>query len=121
MKNPVWTLPVLALTLAVGASLPAAAQHMGGHHSSHATPTPAPVQPGAEMVAGEVRKIDAPAKKITLKHGEIKSIGMPPMTMAYDLKDEALAKDLKVGDAVQFSAVAGPGGSYLVTELRRAK
>ena len=38
-------------------------------------------QPAAtEMTDGEVRKIDKETKKITLKHAEIKSLDMPPMT-----------------------------------------
>ena len=42
------------------------------------------------MTEGEVRKVDAAAGKITLKHGEIKSLDMPPMTMVFRVKDPAL-------------------------------
>ena len=109
---------VLAVAVASAASLPALAQHK---HGDHPAPAAAATLPGAELVAGEVRKIDVAMKKITLKHGEIRSIGMPPMTMVYELKDVALAKDVKVGDAVQFRAVPATGGAYVVTDLRRAK
>lgn len=108
--------PALALALAL--PLSTAAQPKAGERSA-ATPAAAPS--AAEWVAGVVRKVDLAAKSITLKHGEIKSISMPPMTMPYDLKDASLAKDLKAGDAVEFRAVAGPAGSYLITELRRSK
>ena len=46
------------------------------------------------LVAGEVKKIDKPAGRITLKHAEIKLYDMPGMTVAYKVQ---------VGDRVQFN------------------
>ena len=43
----------------------------------------------AELSEGEIRKIDQAAGKITLAHGEIKSIDMPPMTMVFTVKNPA--------------------------------
>jgi Cu(I)/Ag(I) efflux system protein CusF len=34
----------------------------------------------------EVRKVDKDAGKITLKHGEIKNLDMPPMSMVFQVK-----------------------------------
>ena len=42
------------------------------------------------MTDGEVRKIDKEAGKITIKHGEIKHMDMPGMTMVFVAKDKAL-------------------------------
>lgn len=53
---------------------------------------------------GEVRKIDKDAGKITLKHGEIKNLGMPPMSMVFKAKDPALLGKVKAGDKVRFTA-----------------
>jgi Cu/Ag efflux protein CusF len=72
------------------------------------------------MADGEVRKIDKDNKKITLKHGEIKSLDMPPMTMAFQVKDAGLLDKLKPGDKVQFSAVK-EGGKITVTDIRAVK
>lgn len=58
----------------------------------------------AEMVAGEVRKVDKEAKKITIKHGEIKNLEMPPMTMVYQVKDPALLDKVKAGSSPTESA-----------------
>ncbi|MBC7617751.1 MAG: copper-binding protein [Candidatus Saccharibacteria bacterium] len=44
----------------------------------------------ANMTDGEIRKIDKEAKKITIKHGGIKNLYMPGMTMAFQVKDVAL-------------------------------
>ncbi len=66
---------------------------------------------------GEVRKIDRDAGKITLKHGEIKPLDMPPMTMVFEVRDKALLDGVKPGDRVRFRAVQ-EGGKSRVTEIR---
>lgn len=73
-----------------------------------------------ELTNAEVRKIDLAAGKITLQHEEIKNLGMPPMTMAYQVKDRAALKPLKVGDKVQFSADK-VNGAYTVLTLTAVK
>jgi len=54
------------------------------------------------LVAGEVKKIDKPAGRITLKHAEIKAYDMPGMTGAYKVQDPAMLDKVQVGDHVQF-------------------
>jgi len=68
---------------------------------------------------GEVRRIDKAQAKITLKHGEIKSLDMPPMTMVFRVKDPKWLDGLAVGDKVKFSA-AQENGQYVVTGLVKA-
>lgn len=75
----------------------------------------------AAPISGEVKKIDADAGKITLKHGPAKSLGMDePMTMVYRVKDPAMLKQVKVGDKVSFEAEEAASG-YTVTKLQKAK
>ena len=69
-----------------------------------ASATPASSVPKAEMTEAEVRKVDGAAGKITLKHGEIKNLGMPPMTMVFQVKDPAFLAQVKAGDRVHFTA-----------------
>lgn len=73
----------------------------------------------AQSADGEVRKIDKAAAKLTLKHGEIKSIDMPPMTMVYRVKDTKMLDALAVGDKVKFDA-AKVDGQYVVTVIKKA-
>jgi len=75
----------------------------------------------AEAADGVVQKIDKGAGKITLKHGEIKSLGMPPMTMVFQVRDPALLDKVKVGDKVKFEAEQPKGGGYAVTSIEPAK
>ena len=69
-----------------------------------------------DMTDGEVRKIDLDGSRITLKHGEIKSLDMPAMTMVFVVKDKAVLGQFKAGDKVRFKAV-NEGGKLTVTEL----
>ncbi len=72
------------------------------------------------MADGEVRKIDVSAKKITLKHGEIKNLDMPPMTMLFQVKDPAMLEKVKLGDKVQFT-VENANGAMTVLTIEPAK
>jgi Cu/Ag efflux protein CusF len=71
---------------------------------------------GSELAHGEIRKIDKAAAKITIKHGDIPSIDMPPMTMVFGVKDAALLENVKAGDKIRFDVVQ-EGGKYIVTRL----
>lgn len=73
-------------------------------------------QAAASLAHGEIRKIDKAAAKITIKHGDIPSIEMPPMTMVFGVKDPAWLDNVKAGDKVRFDAVQ-EGGKYIVTRL----
>lgn len=74
----------------------------------------------AELAEGEVRKVYSDNRKITLKHGEIKNLDMPPMTMTFNVKDAALLAKLQVGDRVRFRAEKDQG-SYWLTAIERSK
>lgn len=74
----------------------------------------------ALMTEGEVRKIDKEAKKITLKHGDIKNLEMPGMTMVFQVKDVALLDKVSAGDKVMFTAEK-VGGAIIVTAIETAK
>jgi len=74
----------------------------------------------ASMTDGEVRKIDVDAKKITLKHGQIANLDMPPMTMVFTVKDPAMLQKVKPGDKVRFSADK-INGVITLTQIEAAK
>lgn len=72
----------------------------------------------AQSVEGEVRKVDLTQARVTLAHGEIKSLDMPAMTMVFRVRDKAWLKDLAVGDKIRFDAEK-IDGLYTVTALRK--
>ena len=74
----------------------------------------------ADMAEGEIRKVDKDTKKITIKHGEIKNLDMPGMTMLFQVKDPAMLDMVKAGDKVKFKAEKAATG-IVVTEIQVAK
>ena len=73
-----------------------------------------------DMADGEVRKIDRESKKITIRHGEIKNLEMPGMTMVFQVKDLAILDNVQAGDRVMFRAEKS-GGAIVVTAIQVAK
>ncbi len=73
-----------------------------------------------DLSDAEVRKIDKVQGKITLRHGAIKNLDMPPMTMVFAVKDRAMLDHVKPGDKVRFKA-ENAGGKNVVTEMVHAK
>ena len=72
----------------------------------------------AQAYDGEVRKIEKAQGKITLRHGELKALDMPPMTMVFRVGNPALLDTVAVGDKVKFDA-AKVDGNYTVTAIRK--
>ena len=76
--------------------------------------------PSSTQTEGEVRKVDKAAGKLTLKHGPIANLEMPPMTMVFRVKDPSMLEKVKEGDAVRFKAEK-VDGAFTVTEIQSAK
>lgn len=70
------------------------------------------------MAEAEVRKIDRDAKKITLRHGPIENLGMPPMTMVFQVSDPAMLEKVNPGDKIRFMAEKN-GGIYRVIRIEK--
>lgn len=74
----------------------------------------------SQMTDGEVRKVDKDAGKVTIKHGEIKNLEMPGMTMVFTAKEKSLLDKVQPGDKVKF-AVINDGGKMVVTDIQTVK
>ena len=85
-------------------------------HAGHGAPAAAAAAPAADWAQAEVRRIDAANGRLTLRHGDIPSLQMPPMTMVFQVREAAMLGSVKVGDRVRFRAVS-EGGKYIVTEI----
>ena len=72
------------------------------------------------LAQGEIRKIDKTASKITIKHGNIPSIDMPPMTMVFAVKDPSLLESVQPGDKIRFD-VTQEGGKLIVSRIEADK
>lgn len=107
-------------TLLLGSASVFAASHAGAPMTKDVSKTEVAVPASADMANGEVRKVDKENKKITLKHGPIKNLDMPGMTMVFGIKDVAMLDVLKVGDKVKFKAEQ-TGTVITVTDIQAAK
>ena len=110
--NSVLAAAAMTLTLLASAGLQAQASSPAAAAAKAAS---------TELIEAEVRKVDKDARKITLKHGEIKSLDMPPMTMVFGVRDPAMLNELKAGDKVRFKATDEGGGRLTVTEIQAAR
>jgi len=85
------------------------------HHGTNAVAATAAVPN-----EGEVRKVDKGASKITISHGPLAKLDMPPMTMVFQVKDPAMLDSVRAGDKIRFDAEK-VGGAYVVTRIESGK
>ncbi|HSV22987.1 MAG TPA: copper-binding protein [Xanthobacteraceae bacterium] len=75
----------------------------------------------ADLIEGQVMKVDQSAGKITIKHGPDKKLGMEKgMTMVYKAQDPAMLTAVKAGNKIKFDAEQ-VNGQYTVTKIEKAK
>ena len=122
MMKHLFTIPLAASLLVLGtatalAQAPAAAA--ADSHSSHHPAAAASTAPQAELSEGEITRWDPRTLRLTLKHGEIKNLEMPPMTMVFRVADASVVGDLKPGDKVRFRAEQ-VSGVYHVQRIEKA-
>lgn len=72
------------------------------------------------LTAGEIKRLDLDAGKVTIKHGEIKNLDMPPMTMVFVAKDRSQLANLKVGDKVNFVGL-NEAGKFIASDIQVAQ
>lgn len=85
-------------------------------HAQQATATAA----SAALTDGEIKKVDKDAGKVTIKHSDIKNLGMPGMTMVFRVQDPAMLGQVQEGDKVRFTADK-VNGALTVTSIEQAK
>ena len=90
-------LPLIALVAAQAQTSPGVTSTPGKTSKSKA----AVAMP---LVEGEVERVDRERNEVILHHGELPNLGMPPMTMAFNVADKRMLDRLKRGDKVRFNA-----------------
>lgn len=100
------------------ASSAALAQAQAHDHAVHSAQT-APADAAEAWAEGEVRRVNKAAGTLTLRHGELRSVGMPPMTMVFSVDNTQNLEGLAEGDKVRFT-VRKAGSQLIVTRLQKA-
>jgi len=99
----------IALTALVGLN-PVFATSEHRHHGARSAAA------ADALSEGTVRKVDKAAGKITINHGPMKNLDMPPMTMVFHAGDPAMLDQVRSGDRIRFVAER-VGGVFTVTRL----
>lgn len=96
-------------------------QDHASHHAPAATAThPAPAAaPDPALTEGVITRVDARNGKLTIRHGAITYLDMPPMTMVFGLQDAQQAAQFKPGDTVRFH-VEDQAGTLVITRIQPA-
>lgn len=118
MKHPFTSAPAtaaLAFLMLAGAAAPALAQTS----ASATTATPAEPTDASALSEGEITRWDPRTLRVTLRHGELKNLGMPPMTMVFRVKNADAMTGLQPGDKVRFRAEQ-VNGAYHATQIEKA-
>lgn len=117
MKSAVLAATLSLLALSAHQAV-AQSGHSGHHH--HAPAAAQPAAGAASLAEGTVRKVDRAGGKLTIAHGPLESLGMPPMTMVFRVSDPALLEQVQTGDKIRFAA-ARVQGAFTVTELEAVR
>lgn len=127
----------IAALLAIAPGTAALAQAPADSHDSHdvhhasepaaaatvplqAAPDSADAATADDLSEGEITRWDPRTLKLSLRHGEIKNLGMPPMSMVFRVPDAGVVGSFKPGDKVRFRAEE-VNGTSTVTRLEAAQ
>lgn len=77
----------------------------------------APAAAQEATASGEVRRVDAQAGRITIKHGAISDLELPAMTLVYHAQP-LLLQGLSPGDKIKFTAKR-ENDRYVVTKISK--
>ena len=107
---------LVAITGPLHAQTSEAAEHAGhAHPTDHGAPAgaqataaspsaSAPASPSTVLSEGEVVRWNAVTRRITLRHGELRNLDMPPMTMVFRVRETPADAVLVPGARVRFLA-----------------
>ena len=107
-------------TVALASALPLAALAQTAPQGAHGADIVVAQADTMDLTEGVIRKVDKDTKKLTIKHGDIKNLDMPGMTMVFAVKDAAMLDAVKAGDKIRFRAELESGALW-VTKLQVVK
>lgn len=110
--------------------------HAPGHEQGHAhgheqgqghahgrnqdTPGAAANAGSLPKVEAEVRRVNTRANTVSLRHGPIPNLDMPPMTMTFQVSDTGMLEGLKTGDKVNVT-IDRVNGEYTLMSMEPAQ
>ncbi len=99
----------LAISLSVGLAIEADGWSARGEQLAQ-EPT------AAVLAAGDVRHLDRDGGKMTIDHGPLLNLGVPPAVRIFEIREHALFDLVKVGDSIRFLA-ENIAGQLTITKI----
>ena len=106
---------LITLLTVVGAGVAFAHHEAGGQHSMQ-TQAPAASQKTGKGT-GLIQQIDRDKGVVIIKHGPLKELDMPAMTMTYQVKGKAIPSNLQPLQKVEFE-LTYDGKDYTITKIK---
>jgi Cu/Ag efflux protein CusF len=66
---------------------------------------------------GTINTVKVDDGKLNITHGPIAGLGMPGMTMDFNVMDPSMLDDVGAGDKVKFTVEEAAGGRYVITDI----
>lgn len=107
---------IASLVLAT-ASAAFAQSKMGDMKGMDMPAKPASSAQTTNQANGTIKKVNPTTGYVMISHGPVNSLGWPPMTMSFKVKDKGLLGKLAVDQKVDFSFVKD-GDDYVVTSAK---
>ena len=104
------------MVLAAASSGAALAHHEAGGQHPAQTQAPA-VGAKTGKGTGVIQHIDREKRTVTIKHGPLRGMNLPGMTVSYLVKDKAMLLNLQPMQRVEFQVIHD-GRDYLITDIR---
>ena len=111
---------ILAGTAVASALFLAIARALAGGDAAIQNATPDASARSAALSSGEVRQVDKAGGRLTIKHGPLRNLDMPGMTMAFKVRDPSMLERAKAGDKIDFVA-ENVNGTLTVVRLDLAR
>lgn len=107
---------ILGMTLAIGNGMAQAATQEHDM-SQHQMAMQMASNDASHEGVGVLKAVNAKAGKVQIAHEAIATLGWPPMTMWFAVRD-SMPQHLKVGDTVRFELTQGAKNQWVITRIR---
>lgn len=106
---------ILGMTLAIGGGMAHAEMH-DHDMSQHQMSMQVASSEAAHVGVGVLKTVNAKAGKVQIAHEAIATLGWPPMTMWFAVRDP-LPQDIKAGDTVRFELMQDANNQWVIVKI----
>ncbi len=116
--SPTAAISAFLVVIAFGANHVLAQSGHAGHHGHAPAASTSSMAAAPSLSEGKVRRVNASAGTVTIAHGPLANLDMPPMTMTFRVLDKGSLDGLSAGDSIRFAAQMD-GDEFVVSEIEK--